>query len=155
MKTKNYQITLATKIEELYSVGRTYQKRLNRLGVFNVRDLLLYFPARYDDLSSVRPLVEARPGESATFKGKVLNIATRRAKNRRTIITEAAISDDTSTLKVIFFNQPFLSRLLKIGDNLVLAGKIDYKPYFGKYLANPSFEKSKPTSQESNYVADQ
>lgn len=146
MKTKNYHLGLETKIEELYSVGQIYQKHLNELGIFNVKDLLLHFPSRYEDLSSTKPIIEARPGESATFKGKLVSISSRQAKNRRMTITEAIVSDDTSTLKAIFFNQPFLTRFLKDGDTLVLAGKVDYKPYLGKYLPNPTYEKSNTPS---------
>ena len=147
MKTKNYQLNLKTRVEELYNVGQVCQKHLNRLGIFNIQDLLLHFPSRYEDLSSTKPIIEARPGESATFKGQLMKISSRRTKNRRMIIIEAIISDGTSTLKVIFFNQPFLTRFLRPGDNLVLAGKVDYKPYLGKYLSNPTYEKSNsPTS---------
>lgn len=137
-----YQLKLNTKIENLYNVGDVYKKYLNKLGIYNIRDLLYHFPSRYDDLSSVKPIIEARSGESATFKGKLLNIASRRARNKRMTITEAIISDDTSTLKVIFFNQPYLERFFKTGDSLVLAGKVDYRPYLGKYLSNPVYDKT-------------
>jgi ATP-dependent DNA helicase RecG len=130
---------IKTPVSQLYNVGPAYLKRLAKLDVRTIKDLLLHFPARYDDLSSTKPLVEAKTGESVTLIGKLAAVSTRRAKNGRTIITEGLISDDSSTLKVIFFNQPYLSRILKTGDNLILAGKIDFKPYFGRYLANPVF----------------
>jgi ATP-dependent DNA helicase RecG len=139
---KNYLLHLNTSVSQLYSVGHVLSLKLKKLGIKTIKDLLLHFPSRYEDLSSTKPIVEARPGESVTLKGKLVNISTRRSKNKRMLITEAIISDDTSTLKVIFFNQPFLNRVLRVGDNLILAGKIDFKSYFGRYLANPVFEKS-------------
>ncbi|MCX6811919.1 MAG: ATP-dependent DNA helicase RecG [Candidatus Berkelbacteria bacterium] len=141
-KNQNYDLNLNMGVDRLYNVGRVLSLRLRKLGIRTIKDLLLHFPSRYEDLSSIKPIVESRPGESATFKGKLLSISSRRSKNRRMNITEAIISDDTSTLKVIFFNQPFLTRFFKIGDTLVLAGKVDFKPYLGRYLSNPVYEKS-------------
>lgn len=150
---KNYLLRLNTRVDQLYSVGQISSLKLNRLGIRTIKDLLLHFPSRYEDLSLTKPIIEARPGESVTLKGKLASISTRRSKNKKMLITEGIISDDTSTLKVIFFNQPYLNRVLRVGDNLVLAGKIDFKPYFGKYLANPVFEKSSnPLSPHLNRI---
>lgn len=142
LKNENQTFNLEVGVEKLYHIGEFYTKKLKKLGIFKAKDLLLHFPSKYNDLSQVVPIIEARPGKSATFKGKIVSISSRRAKNRKMIITEAIISDDTSTLKAIFFNQPFLTRFLKIGDRIIIAGKIDYKPYWGKYLANPVYEKT-------------
>ena len=141
-KTTDYKLTLDTKIDELYHVGNAYKQYLNRLGIFSIYDILHHFPFRYDDFSSLKPIVEVRPGNTATIKGKILNISSRIARNRRMTITEIIVSDDTSTIKAVFFNQPYLTRFLHTEDVLVLAGKVDFKPYLGKYLSNPMYEKS-------------
>lgn len=141
-RTKIYRLNLETRIEDLYSVGPAYSKRLKKLKIGKVRNLLLHFPFRYEDLSQTRPLLEAKPGTLATFKAKLVSIATRQAKNKRLTITEALVTDDTSTLKVIFFNQPYVLRLFRPGDTMILAGEVQYKPPYGKHLLNPTYEKA-------------
>ncbi|MBI2048809.1 MAG: hypothetical protein HYT30_02675, partial [Parcubacteria group bacterium] len=54
-------------------------KKLEKLGIRSVRDLLYHFPARYEDFSNIRPISQIEAGSSVTASGKILNI-----KNSRT-----------------------------------------------------------------------
>jgi len=60
-----------------------------------------------------------------TIKVKVQLIANRRNHRTRKIITEALVADESESLKVIWFNQPFLIKNIKQGDELFLSGKLD------------------------------
>jgi len=55
-------------------------------------------------------------------------------------ITEALISDDTESIKVIWFNQPFIARNLHVGDKISLAGKVE-DDYGGFIMKSPTYEK--------------
>ena len=118
-------MNLSTPISALTRVGKTTASRLKNLGINTVEDLIFYFPFRYDDFSLVKKISELIPDESVTVRGKIQLIANRRSWQKRKILTEALISDDSGSLKVIWFNQPFLIKTLAIGDEVFLSGKLD------------------------------
>ncbi|MDD5031729.1 MAG: ATP-dependent DNA helicase RecG [Patescibacteria group bacterium] len=133
-------LTLDTDIINISRVGKTTAKSLNKLGITTVRDLLFYFPFRYDDFTQLTPIDKLIPETSANVVGKIEMIQNRRSYHRRMSITEALVADDTDTLKVIWFNQPFIARNLRIGDKVSLAGKVE-EDTSGLIMKSPVYEK--------------
>lgn len=131
---------LNTKIGAVNRVGEATGKKLNRLGIFTVEDLLLYFPFRYDDFSRITPIAELVAGTSANVVGQIELIRNKRSPRRRMNITEAIVNDGTESVRVTWFNQPFIAKNLKEGDRVSLAGKVE-EDYGGPYFAAPSYEK--------------
>jgi len=131
---------LHSHIASLYRVGPTNSKLLQKLGLETVQDLLFYFPFRYDDFSKRQRIAEVRPDQTVSLSGTIELIQNRRSRGRRLTITEALISDDSDSLKVIWFNQPFLTKNLKVGDQISLAGKISEK-YGQAIMLSPRYEK--------------
>ena len=132
-------LTLKTKIEKLSLIGPAYVKKLHRVGIKTVGDLLFYFPFRYDDFSEVKKISEVELGEVVSVRGKIIEIKNIKTWKRKMNITEALIEDETSAIKAVWFNQPFLVRNLKKGANVSLSGKIVYAQE-GLQLSNPSYE---------------
>ena len=137
---------LNTPIENLTRVGKTTAGRLKKMGIFNVLDLLYYFPFRYDDFSQLVKIKELVPNQIVSIKGKIILINNRRSHRKRMVITEALIEDGTGTIKVIWFNQPFLTKNLKVGDEIFLSGKVEFDN-LGLQFISPAYEKI--TGQES------
>jgi ATP-dependent DNA helicase RecG len=117
-------INLDSKISELNRVGTATSKLLDKLGLKSVQDLLFYFPFRYDDFSKNLKIIDLVKGESANINGVIELIQNRKSFKRRLYITEALIKDETETIKVIWFNQAFLTRTLKVGDRISLSGLV-------------------------------
>jgi len=136
-------MNLQTSIGALNRVGKTSFGRLKSLGLNNVQDLLFYFPFRYEDYSVMAPISQLRPLQTVTVRVKVQMIANRRSFRKRKILTQALVADDTGTLKVLWFNQPFLQKNLKVGDEIFLSGKVDES---GVQLISPEYEKVKINS---------
>ncbi|MDP2933821.1 MAG: DNA helicase RecG, partial [bacterium] len=134
-------ITLTTPIEELTKVGKTVASRLKYLGIFNVFDLLNYYPFRYDDFSQLKKIKDLQPGDITTVRGKIELLANKRSFKKKMIITECFLSDDTGSIKAVWFAQPFIAKILKNGDEVYLAGKVD-GDLFNHFLKNPSYEKA-------------
>src|SRR3989338_4658756 len=130
---------LETDIANINRVGVATAKKLKKLGIATVRDLLFYFPFRYDDFTSVTPIAELKAGLSANIVGQIELIQNKRSWRRRLNITEALINDKTETLKVIWFNQPFLTRNLQVGDLVSLSGKVE-DGYGGLAMISPVYE---------------
>jgi ATP-dependent DNA helicase RecG len=132
--------SLETPIENLTRVGNTTAGRLKRLGLNTVKDLLYYWPFRYEDYSQVVAIKDLLPDQTVTIKGKIVLIENRRSHRKRMTITEALIEDETGSIKVIWFNQPFLIKNLKIGDEVYLAGKVGFDN-LGLQFISPAYEK--------------
>ena len=131
---------LSTPIEELPNVGSIYQKRLKKLGIKTVQDLLYHFPHRYEDFSNISPISKIKYGQDCCIQGKILEIQNTRTWRKRMILTQALVQDRTGAIKVIWFNQPYLIKTLKPGDIISLAGKTNIGES-GLYLSNPAHEK--------------
>lgn len=132
-----------TPITRLPGVGPTVAGHLKRLNINTVRDLLFYFPFRYEDYSSVSLIRDLVPGELVTIAVKIEMIAAKRSARRRAILTEAVVTDASDRLRVVWFNQPYLAKTLAVGDSVYLSGKV-VVDRFGISLSNPSYERIKP-----------
>lgn len=132
-------ITLQSSIAELPGVGPSYAKRLEKLGIITIRDLLFYFPRRWDDFSKITPIRDIKVGETVSVRGNILNIASKRSK-RGKMITEVIINDETGTTKAVWFNQPYLENTLRKGDEIFLAGTLEFN-YGQVAFATPAYEK--------------
>lgn len=135
-------LTLKTKVSEINKVGQAIAGRLRRLNIKTVEDVLWHIPFRYDDFSNLAKIEDLEKDQSATIQGTIELLSSRRARNRKLTITEALISDDTGSLKVIWFNQPYLSKMFQKGDQILLAGKVS-GDLLAQQMNNPSYEKVK------------
>ncbi len=131
---------LSTPVEQLSRVGPAYQKKLKRLGIKNVRDLLYHFPHRYEDFSNIVPISRLQLNEAACIQGAITEIKNIRTWKKRMFLTQGIIQDKSGILKIIWFNQPYLTKTLKVGDSICLAGKL-IKKEKDFYFSNPIYEK--------------
>ncbi len=144
-------MNLSTPIEKVPRIGPQYQKKISKLGVKTIGDLLHHFPHRYEDFSNLTPISEVKVGETVCVQGKILEIKNTRTWQRRMIITNAIVEDKTGALKVTWFNQSYLTDTLKPGTLVCLAGKttVGKKGYAGVYLSSPAYEKISEKEKKS------
>lgn len=135
-------LKLETSITQVAGVGEVLSSKLKRLGIYTVRDLLYYFPFRYEDFSQVSKIDDLQPGQLVTIAVQIEMIGAKRSPRRRLVLTEAVVTDDSDRLKVIWFNQPYIAKTLKVGDKIFLSGKVTVDR-FGLSLQNPSYERMK------------
>lgn len=131
---------LSSGIDNISRVGKATAAKLKRLGLFTAEDLLFYFPFRYDDFSQVTRIKDLRSEMSANIIGQIEMLQSRRSHRRRMHITEAIVNDGTDSMKVIWFNQPYISKSLKTGDTVSLSGKVDDNTGIAAFLS-PAYEK--------------
>src|SRR3989344_4164082 len=131
---------LSNQLEIKFRLDINQKKALRRLKIFSVADLLFHFPVRYSDISEVKKIAELIPGDIATVYGKVSKLKTKKAFRSRIPMAEGEIEDLAGKIKIIWFNQAYLAKMIKNGENVKLTGKITLGKK-GIYLANPEFEK--------------
>lgn len=131
---------LQTPIKQLTRVGKITAGRLAKLGLHTVEDLIFYFPFRYEDFRTIVKINDLQPEAVVTVRGKIELIANRRSFRTRKNVTEAIVADDSGQLKVVWFNQPFLIKTLKQGDEIFLAGKVSGDD-FAAQMISPIYER--------------
>ncbi|HEY7565822.1 MAG TPA: ATP-dependent DNA helicase RecG [Acidimicrobiia bacterium] len=97
---------------------------LRKEGMTSVADLLLHAPRRYIDRTRTEPIALAPIGEEVTVLARVLGVTLRRPR-RNLVIVEARVTDGTSSLTAVWFNQPYRERQLSPGTEVALSGKIE------------------------------
>ncbi len=132
---------LDKKIEEIDKIGKKLAKYLKKLDISTVKDLLYYFPYRYEDWSKIKKISDIAIGEPVTIKGKIEQLQNRRSYYRKKIITEAILSDNTGKIKIIWFHQPYLIKVLKKGDTIYVSGTVEIGEG-GWQLTHPVYEKA-------------
>lgn len=120
-------------------IGIKYAKKLERLHLQTIRDLLWHFPNRYEDFSRLSPVSDLAAGEQATIQGIVETIDVRRSFRKRMIIVEAYIRDESGLVRAIWFNQPYLKNTLLPGRVVNISGKVSEEA--GEvYFSHPAHE---------------
>ncbi len=143
---------LKTPISKLHRVGKALETRLALLGIYTLEDLLFYYPFRYEDYSQVVPIEELEEGTHVTVRVKIEQIATKRSPRKHMLLTEAVVSDESSRMHVVWFNQPFIGKILKAGETIYLSGIVKHD-MLGVTMQSPSYEKvSENTSNTARIV---
>ena len=123
-----------------FRINSEHEKALKRLGILIVSDLLHHLPQRYEDISQIQSVAGLVKGQDAVVYGQVGGLKTRKAWRSRVPIAEGWIEDGSARIKVMWFNQPYLAKMLTNGTYVKLAGKVAGSE--GKlYIANPEFER--------------
>ncbi len=130
---------LSDKLSNLFGVGTVKSRDLTRLELTTLQDILFDFPFRYDDLSRAVKISAVLPGQKITIQGTIRSMTTRRSqRSARLQVTEGIVEDDSGAIKVIWFHQGFLTKILKPGLVVSLGGKADDQ--YGLSLVNPVYE---------------
>lgn len=135
------------KIQFLKGVGPAKAAMLAKCGIFTISDVIEFFPKRYEDRSCIKSIFDLVDGALETFKGTILNIAENRPR-RGLHMLKIVVSDKTGMANLIWFNQPHQKQRYKIGDNLLISGKVKKK--YGIEVHNPIIEEVEKVTNSAN-----
>lgn len=134
------ELTLQSPLTDLPGVGKVRAEAFARLGVFCVRDLLYHFPRAYENRGDIRPVSSATDGASHALL-LIVGTEPRTARLRRGMnITKFQAFDESGTVEISFFNQPYCRSIFTVGSEFRFYGKLTP----GKKRAtmiNPAYEK--------------
>ena len=139
---------LDQELKTIQRIGPFHLERLQKLGIKTVENLLHHFPFRYDDFSNIKKINEVKIGEEATILGEVKKIATRKTFHKKMFITDAMISDETGSIKALWFNQPYMATSFKEGTHISCCGKVKNKGNTF-FLSSPVCEKISPDDDKN------
>ncbi|MCM8778593.1 MAG: ATP-dependent DNA helicase RecG [Candidatus Omnitrophica bacterium] len=118
-------------------VGPKRFKDLQRLGINSVYDLLYLFPKRYEDRREFKPISQLEPGKTETICGEIIQTNLKMAR-RGIPIFEIILTDGTGIISAVWFNQPYLKKILKEGEKVILYGKVE--TFLKPQINSPEFE---------------
>ncbi|MDB5245027.1 MAG: recG [Parcubacteria group bacterium] len=114
---------------------------LKRLGIATIRDLLYHFPARYEAAGPTGTVAAVQPGSEVTLYGTIRKPETRKAWKSRRPMAEAWLEDASGRIKLMWFSQPYMAKMVADGMVVKASGKIAGTAE-KMYLANPEIDKS-------------
>ena len=132
---------LETSLRYLKGVGPRRAADLLNAGLTTIGDLLYRFPTRYEDRGQFQTVLELREGKSAAIAGTILHSHIRRTRRPQFKIFELLVEDSTGAVRATWFNQAFLSEILKPRQRVILFGKVETRSNGGGLqFVNPHYE---------------
>ena len=110
-------------IQYVKGIGPKKAYKLNKLGIFTLKDLLYYFPRQFEDRNNLKKIMQLDNEEKATIKVLVVGINTTEPRKGLTL-TKVDVRDETGYAKLVFFNQPHISKTIRSGDSILVFGKV-------------------------------
>lgn len=132
-------VKLDTSVLDVRSIGPRFYQLLGKLGIKTTRDLLWYFPARYEDFSKIYEISDLEPGQHATIQGTVAEIKMLHSWRRGIAVIEAIIEDESGQIRAVWFNQPYIVNSLRTGRMANFSGKVSLSDD-DIYLSHPAYE---------------
>lgn len=123
--------------------GRIYKmfsSRLEKLGIHTFEDFLLHIPSRYEDYSIISKIANIQQGEQVTLQGSVLDSKNQYLRRGRIkTIQKIILSDDTGSIELTWFNQPFILKNITQNTTLSVSGRVQ-KSKKTFTIASPDYE---------------
>jgi len=135
-------VDLETPVQFLKGIGPRRAEMLAAHGIRTIGGLLEYLPFRYEDRSRFRVIASLRAEEWVLVRGRVSSVGGTDGMRRGFSVFEMQVRDEHGSLRVKFFNQPYLRRLYTVGTRLALFGQVKHDSYAGGALVlmNPECE---------------
>ncbi len=150
MADEKYTEGLATPVRFVKGVGGIRAEQLQRLGIETVGDLLQTLPRRYDDRRRFEKLSSLRSGDMSTVQAEIVSCGYVRPRFGKPFF-EAILKDASGLGRCRWFNAPYMQDQLKVGDSLVIFGKVSmYKGW--PVFTHPDFELARDDHEESIHV---
>ena len=141
---KRYNVdymNLNDQIEKNFRLDINAKKALKILGLEKIGDLLYHFPVRYTDMSDLRHINSIEDGDNVTLMGKISNLQIKKSFQSKTNMSTATLSDITGSIKLVWFHQPYLARMIKEGSIVKVTGKVARHETYGLNMTNPEVDK--------------
>ena len=113
---------LNSSIEKTFGLAQG-KNALDKLSLKTTRDLLFYFPSRYENFSERKNIASLAEGDKTTVFGEVLSASLGKTWRKKMAISEITVGDNTGIIKAVWFHQPYMAKMLKVGDKSSLDGK--------------------------------
>lgn len=137
---KDIKELLQMDVQKVKGVGPARAKLLYKLGIYDIEDIITYYPRDYEDRSKFKKIGELLDGESCAFEGIIASRVTERRLRKGLTIYKVLIKDETGSIVATWFNQHYIGKVLRLGESFVFFGKISGR-YKNLEVNDPIYEK--------------
>lgn len=113
-------------VQYVKGIGPKKADKLNKLGIFTLKDLLYYFPRQFEDRNNLKKIAQLEDDEKVTIKAVISSINTFSPKEGMTL-TKIDVKDETGSAKLVFFNKSYIKNTFRPGDSILVFGKVKKK----------------------------
>ncbi len=137
---------LKKEIQFIKGVGPNRATLLNKLGIFNLKDLITYFPREHEDRGNPKNISELVDGEEALIYAFPLGRVNEVRIRKNLMLCKLIVRDETGSMLITWYNQPYLKNIFKPNVRYKFYGKVTRK-YNGIEMQSPVYE---PEDTEKN-----
>jgi ATP-dependent DNA helicase RecG len=140
---KNYNIKEVMKkpLNYLKGIGEVRERLFYKLGIFNIENIISYFPRDYEDRNNIKKINMLEDDEKCGFEGEISSRVTESRPRRGLLISKLVIKDETASIIASWFNQPFIKNVFRPGERYKFFGRIIRK-FNTLEIQNPIYEKA-------------
>lgn len=125
-------------VSNLGGIGKKRAELFAKLGINSIGDLINFYPRSYEDWQSVEKIENLEYGTTVCIKATLATSVSDARISGGRIISKAMVFDDTGSLQIVFFNNRFISSMLKSGNEYLFYGKVTADSY-GAQMISPTF----------------
>ncbi|MBR5794379.1 MAG: ATP-dependent DNA helicase RecG, partial [Anaerotignum sp.] len=126
-------------VSTLKGIGEQRERKLQKLGIGTIEDLLTHYPREYKDRSEILKIADLPMDEPSTFLAQVKEEG-QNSRHGRLVYTRMKVYDETGSVGVLWYNQPYMKNSLKIGEWYLFSGKLQ-KKYGRTEILSPEIER--------------
>lgn len=130
---------LKKEIQFIKGVGPNRAALLNKLGIFNLKDLITYFPREHEDRGNPQNISELVDGQDALICAFPLGRVNEVRIRKNLMICKLMVRDETGSMIITWYNQPYLKNIFKPNVRYKFFGKVSRK-YNGMEMQSPVYE---------------
>ncbi len=130
-----FKLNLDTPITFVKGVGEARAAAFSRLGIETAGDLLMYFPAGFENRGKIVPISSALEGELCAFEVTVLETSAPKRLRGNMSVFRSTVEDGSGKLDLVFFNQPFLAKSLTVGRRYRVFGRVKLGLYRSEMIS--------------------
>ncbi len=134
-------LNFGSDIKYIKGVGEKRAELFNKLGLYDVRGLLEFYPRRYDDRSHAKTVSQCENGETAAIKAMMMTPVKEHLIRKGLAIYKCDFSDGETVIHVTLFNNKYLAKSLCQYEEYMLCGKVE-KRLTSADMSAPSIEKA-------------
>lgn len=130
-------------IADYFRLAEPERRGLKKLGIETAENLLYHFPSRYGGVAEMRAIANLVKGEAATVFGRVTKLKASKGFRTKITMCTAELDDGTEKIKLVWFNQPYLAKMIPEGALVRVEGKASQKRSATNelYFSNPKIER--------------
>lgn len=127
-----------TDVMYMKGVGPKIAYKLNKLGIYTIQDLMMYFPKKHIDYSSRTLIRDLKENETTTVFGYIKSVSAFNTQKKLSVV-KVTVADESGRLDLSFFqaksNRFMLERTkaqFPINAGIMLSGKVKRNNFDGK-----------------------